>query len=73
MSSKHFEALLPYAVALGVEKNWIKSFESSCPAAATGADLYSPAWYQGDYSELRKLPSSLTSALSSIIASRQGR
>ncbi len=36
---KHFEELLPYAIALGVEKKWTKQFE----------DIYnnSPQWYEG--------------------------
>lgn len=34
-----FEKFLPYAMALGVEKNWARAFESIVVA--------SPAWYQG--------------------------
>ncbi|XLQ20542.1 MAG: DUF2207 domain-containing protein [Candidatus Moraniibacteriota bacterium] len=36
---EHFEELLPYAMALGVEKKWAKQFE----------DIYksSPQWYEG--------------------------
>jgi uncharacterized membrane protein len=34
-----FEKFLPYAMALGVEKNWARAFESIVQTA--------PAWYQG--------------------------
>jgi uncharacterized membrane protein YgcG len=34
-----FEKFLPYAMALGVEKNWASAFESIAKAA--------PSWYQG--------------------------
>lgn len=50
MSPRHFETLLPYAVALGVEKPWSRAFEAwLAAAAATGAAAaYSgPAWYHG--------------------------
>jgi uncharacterized membrane protein YgcG len=49
MSPSHFEKLLPYAVALGVEKPWSQTFESWLAAAAAGAaaTAYNPAWYHG--------------------------
>ncbi|MBN9669180.1 DUF2207 domain-containing protein [Roseibium aggregatum] len=50
MSTAHFEKLLPYAVALGVERPWATAFESWL-AAAAGASLaasYHPSWYSGD-------------------------
>lgn len=49
MSPKHFETLLPYAVALGVEKPWSKSFEAWFAAAAIGGVAYAPTWYVGSY------------------------
>ena len=49
MSPEHFETLLPYAVALGVEKPWSRTFETWLAAAAAGAAAaYTPAWYAGD-------------------------
>lgn len=36
---EHFDALLPYAMALGVEKEWAKQFE--------GIEREDPSWYQG--------------------------
>lgn len=49
MSPKHFETLLPYAVALGVEKPWSRAFETWLAAATAGAAAaYTAAWYHGD-------------------------
>ncbi|KQV68204.1 DUF2207 domain-containing protein [Rhizobium sp. Root1220] len=51
MSPQHFEKLLPYAVALGVEKPWSRTFETWLAAAATGvAAAYAPSWYSGNFS-----------------------
>ena len=50
MSPAHYETLLPYAVALGVEKPWSDAFQSwLLAAAATGAaaGYVAPAWYRG--------------------------
>ncbi|MBX5187943.1 DUF2207 domain-containing protein, partial [Rhizobium sp. NZLR3b] len=50
MSPRHFETLLPYAVALGVEKPWSRTFETWLAAAAAGAAAaYAPAWYSGNF------------------------
>jgi len=49
-STEHYEELLPYAVALGVEKPWSKSFETwlaAAVAAGAVAASYSPGWYRG--------------------------
>ncbi|MCJ8237626.1 DUF2207 domain-containing protein [Peteryoungia algae] len=50
MSPSHFEKLLPYAVALGVEKPWSRTFETWLATAAAGAAsaAYAPAWYHGN-------------------------
>ncbi|WP_323455204.1 DUF2207 family protein, partial [Rhizobium sp. TBD182] len=49
MSPQHFETLLPYAVALGVEKPWSRTFETWLATAAAGAAAasYAPGWYLG--------------------------
>lgn len=47
MSPKHYETLLPYAVALGVEKPWSKTFDTWLATAAAGAAAYTPVWYSG--------------------------
>ncbi|MDM9626592.1 DUF2207 domain-containing protein [Rhizobium sp. S152] len=52
MSPQHFEKLLPYAVALGVEKPWSRTFETWLAAAAAGvagAAAYQPGWYSGNF------------------------
>lgn len=53
MSPQHYENLLPYAVALGVEKPWSNAFQSwlltaAAAAAGIGAASYSPGWYRGN-------------------------
>src|SRR5690606_7800290 len=49
MSPRHFETLLPYAVALGVEKPWSRTFDAWLASAlAAGAVTYAgPSWYHG--------------------------
>ncbi|SCB32757.1 Uncharacterized membrane protein [Rhizobium hainanense] len=51
MSPQHFEKLLPYAVALGVEKPWSNAFENwlATAAGATVAAAYAPLWYSGNF------------------------
>lgn len=46
---EHFEALLPYAVALGVETEWTRQFADLLEraAAARGEESYRPTWYRG--------------------------
>jgi len=53
MSPQHYETLLPYAVALGVEKPWSKAFQTWLAAAAaagvaTAVAYHGPRWYRGD-------------------------
>ena len=49
MSPQHFEKLLPYAVALGVEKPWSEAFETwLATAVAAGAAAYTSTWYHGE-------------------------
>lgn len=51
MSPRHYETLLPYAVALGVEKPWSETFDrwlAAAAAAGAAAAVYQPAWYHGD-------------------------
>ncbi len=49
MDTVHFEKLLPYAVALGVEKPWTESFEAwlKTAAAPQSERNYDPRWYRG--------------------------
>jgi hypothetical protein len=50
MSPAHYETLLPYAVALGVEKPWSQAFQNwlvSAAAAKAAAGYVAPSWYRG--------------------------
>ncbi|QKV18914.1 DUF2207 domain-containing protein [Oricola thermophila] len=52
MSPQHFERLLPYAMALGVEKPWSDAFQKWLRAAAAAgvaaaAAYHGPSWYRG--------------------------
>ena len=74
MSPQHFEKLLPYAVALGVEKPWTRTFETWLASAAAGAAAasYQPAWYHGDLSggigdRIGGFSSSMASTMASTI------
>lgn len=70
MSPSHFETLLPYAVALGVEKPWSNAFQTwlSSAAAAGTASTYHPGWYSGSRFDADHF-SSFTSSFASTIAS----
>ncbi|NBB49929.1 DUF2207 domain-containing protein, partial [Rhizobium sp. CRIBSB] len=74
MSPSHFEKLLPYAVALGVEKPWSETFETWLATAAAGAAAtsYSPGWYHGSNpggfgSRIGGFSSSMASTIASTI------
>lgn len=66
MTVERFERILPYAIALGVEKPWSEHFEAELArngASDVGSD-YQPSWYSG-----RSFSSgSLTSAVSAASA-----
>jgi uncharacterized membrane protein len=49
MSVARFEAILPYAMALGVEKPWSERFENDLArhAIKDAPAHYSPHWYSG--------------------------
>ncbi|TYC62434.1 DUF2207 domain-containing protein, partial [Rhodobacterales bacterium] len=69
MSTVHFEKLLPYAVALGVEKPWAEAFESwpsSAAAGAATASAYSPGWYSGRSFDARHISDSVGRTASSM-------
>lgn len=71
-----FERLLPYAMALNVEKVWGEKFAATLARAPQGK-TYSPAWYSGPSwnpitaaNFATSLASSLSSALSSSMRAR---
>jgi len=69
-STTHYEELLPYAVALGVEKPWSKSFETWLAAAVAAGTVaaasYSPNWYRGRDFRSDDLSSSMDGFTSSM-------
>lgn len=67
MSPQHFEKLLPYAVALGVEKPWSQAFETWLANAQTGE--YAPGWYSGNYNNFSGRIGSFSTSMASTIAS----
>jgi Predicted membrane protein (DUF2207). len=72
MSPQHYETLLPYAVALGVEKPWSDTFETWLASAAAGAAAasYQPGWYSGSsHGSLGDRIGGFSSSMASTIAS----
>jgi uncharacterized membrane protein YgcG len=70
MSPQHFEKLLPFAVALGVEKPWSSAFQTWLDAAGSAMN-YQPVWYMGNDFDSRHFGdqmSSFSSSLSSTIS-----
>jgi len=71
-----FEALLPYAIALGVESAWSKKFGSIIEKAIEAGE-YQPGWYVGTHSFLhvnrmsQDLGSNFSSSISSASVSPQ--
>ncbi|MBD8649566.1 DUF2207 domain-containing protein [Rhizobium sp. CFBP 13726] len=69
MSPQHFEKLLPYAVALGVEKPWSQAFDTWLAAAGLGA-AYTAAWYHGGgFNSFGDRIGGFSSSMASTIAS----
>ena len=67
-----FEALLPYALALGVEQAWSEKFAQVLAAIRNpDGSGYHPSWYRGDWStsKLSTTTNSLSSGLNSALAS----
>jgi len=73
MSPQHFEKMLPFAVALGVEKPWAEHFQTWLDAAGVNQNYdYKPGWYTGrefDHKQFGNRMSSFSSSLSSQISS----
>ncbi|MBT8107662.1 MAG: DUF2207 domain-containing protein [Gammaproteobacteria bacterium] len=67
-----FEALLPYALALGVEHAWSEKFAALLASISNpDGSAYSPSWYNGtwDASNLSNATNSLSSGLNSAVSS----
>lgn len=73
MTITRFERILPYAIALGVEKPWSDHFEGelarNAVSDATGG-AYMPLWYSGaNYGSGGNIASNMTNAVSAAAAS----
>ena len=67
-----FEALLPYALALGVEQAWSEKFARVLAAIRNpDGSAYSPSWYNGTWNtaNLSNATNSLSSGLNSAVSS----
>jgi len=73
MSTLHFEELLPYAVALGVEKPWARAFEGwlATAAGAAAAATYHPHWYSGRDFDVHHIADSVGQTASAMASSFQ--
>jgi len=72
MTVTRFERLLPFAIALGVEKPWSDHFEAELArhAVADVTDTYQPHWYRGgSIGSATRSASSMTNAVSAAAAS----
>lgn len=74
MTADRFERLLPYAIALDVEKPWSDHFEAELARNAVSdvsGSSYSPGWYYGGASpgSAGRAASSMTTAVSTAAAS----
>ncbi len=73
MSPRHFETLLPYAVALGVEKPWSRAFDAwlatAAAAGAATAAYVGPSWYHGRSFDPGRVGSSLGGMAGSLASS----
>lgn len=72
MTASFFERLLPYAIALGVEKPWTDHFEAELARHAVSdvTGTYSPGWYYGGHSRgFGNASSSISNAVSTAAAS----
>lgn len=77
MTVSRFEAILPYAIALGVEKPWAQHFEAELARNAVSdapQGGYSPGWYRGrDFSSggFSKSVAAVTSGMSAAMIAAQ--
>jgi uncharacterized membrane protein YgcG len=71
MTATRFERLLPYAIALGVEKPWSQHFEAELARHAVSdvSGTYSPGWYHGSAASAGRAASNMTNAVSAAAAS----
>ena len=72
LTTGEFQRFLPYALALGVEKNWTDRFAAAVGPAAAAAAIGAAGWYQGTsggpITNLGSFASGLGSSFSSAIS-----
>jgi hypothetical protein len=70
MTVDRFERILPYAIALGVEKPWTEHFEGelSRNTVSDARDSYEPNWYSGQNFSSGSLSRAITTASSGMAA-----
>ncbi|MDO8501334.1 MAG: DUF2207 domain-containing protein [Gemmatimonadaceae bacterium] len=71
LDAKRYEAMLPFAVALGVEDAWTEKFTIAAGAAAAAAAANNMGWYigRGPITNLGEFTSAVSSGLNSTISS----
>ena len=70
MTADEFQKFLPYALALGVEKNWTDRFAAAVGPAAAAAAVGAMGWYAGrSIADLGSFTSGLGSSFSGAISS----
>ena len=71
MTISYFERLLPFAIALGVEKPWTEHFEAELArnAVSDASGTYAPGWYYGGSRGFGSAGSGMTNAVSAAAAS----
>lgn len=75
MTTNLFEKYLPYAVALGVDKQWSRAFDKIFVQLAAQGHAYNPHWYVGRRFNANNFGSNISSfnrSLSSAISSSSG-
>jgi uncharacterized membrane protein len=72
MTVTRFESILPFAIALGIEKPWSHYFESelarNAVADAVHGSAYSPRWYSGSDFSSRGFSSGLSAMAAGMSA-----
>ena len=63
-----FEQLLPYAIALDMEKVWGEKFEKDLLSSTLQPEPYQPVWYTGSYMRAAMLAHVLNSTLSNTVS-----
>lgn len=74
LTTRHFERLLPYAIALNVEKPWAEAFQAAFARANPGESFergYQPAWHGSRGWRNSSFGSSMASAVSAASSSFQ--